>query len=502
MVVFFSTLPVRIEFQLIILATFLTLQISCSTKSEDLKQQPNILFIAVDDLRPELNCYGKRHIHSPNLDRLASRGVLFNRNYCQVPVCGASRASLLSGIRPAADRFIDFSTRLDEDFPGIASLPEYLKNHGYTTLSRGKIFHHANDQLDAWTEAPWSPPANNPDYGWFDYADSNSIRIIKQERTIAQPGNTNRTRGPAFEFPDVPDSAYRDGKLALKGVEDLQRLAREKKPFFLALGFWKPHLPFNAPRKYWDLYRDDNLPMSPNPFIPENAPKQAIHNSGELRNYALIPKNGPVSRDTAKLLTQGYYACISYTDAQIGKLLDALDKLQLTENTVVVLWGDHGWNLEDHTLWCKHANFESSMRAPLIISAPGYLQNKSTDALTEFIDIYPTICELVNLPLPQHLDGQSMIPLLQNSDQKFKDAIFSRFHDGESIKTDQYVYTEWIDTSNEQVVGRMLYDHKIDSLENRNVVEESAYAEVVDQLHERLHLMRKESQNKNSQILN
>ncbi|MBK8503512.1 MAG: sulfatase-like hydrolase/transferase [Saprospiraceae bacterium] len=215
--------------------------------------------------------------------------------------------------------------------------------------------------------------------------------------------------------------------------------------------------------------------MSPNAFVPQNAPAEAIHNSGELRNYALIPAKGPVSRDTARLLTQGYYACISYTDAQIGKLLDALERLKLKDNTIVILWGDHGWNLEDHTMWCKHANFESSMRAPLIISAPGYLKKQETRALTEFVDVYPTLCELANLSKPNHLDGESLVPLLENPHQNFKEAIFSRFHKGESIKTDQFVYTEWIDPENGAVIAKMLYDHAKDSLENINVVMDSAY---------------------------
>ncbi|MCB0688012.1 MAG: sulfatase [Saprospiraceae bacterium] len=476
---------------------------SCGLKEQaGEKTLPNILFIAVDDLRPELNCYGKSHIHSPNIDKLASRGVIFNRNYCQVPVCGASRASLLSGTRPTADRFVDFATRLDEDFPGIQSLPEYLKNQGYTTLSRGKIFHHANDQLDAWSETPWSPASGNPEYGWFDYADTNSLAIIKRAWASSPDSSRSRVRGPAFEYPDVEDSVYRDGKLALKGIQDLERLANDKKPFFLAIGFWKPHLPFNAPKKYWDLYNINTIPTSPNPFIPEDAPKNAIHNSGELRNYGLIPHTGPVSRDTAKLLTQGYYACISYTDAQIGKLLDAMDRLKLTENTIVVLWGDHGWNLEDHTLWCKHANFETSMRAPLIISAPGRTQNATSNALTEFVDIYPTICDLAGLKAPEHLDGMSLTPLLDHPDQTFKDFIFSRFHQGESIKTTDFVYTEWIDPKSEGTTARMLYDHRVDSLENKNVVDDPKYADIVKKLSTRLLERRNASALKKSGILN
>lgn len=465
-----------------------SLLFACQPEEKTPAPPPNILFIAVDDLRPELNCFGKSHIHSPNIDRLAASGMMFQRTYCQVPVCGASRASLLSGIRPTADRFVNYLTRLDQDYPGIPSLPRHFLDHGYTTLSRGKIFHHSDDQMDAWSEAPWSPQNHHADYGWFDYVDPRSIEVIRTHPDFGREGS--RVRGPAFESPDVADTAYKDGKLARQAVEDLQRLSQAGKPFFLAVGFWKPHLPFNAPKKYWDLYDPDSIPLSLNAFVPENAPDAAIHNSGELRNYALIPAQGPVSRDTARMLTHGYYASISYTDAQIGKLLDALDELGLRENTIVVLWGDHGWNLEDHTLWCKHANFESAMRAPLIISAPGYAGKRSTPSLTEFVDLYPTLCDLTGVPQPGHLQGKSLVPLLENPEQPFKEAIYSRFHQGESVKTDRFVYTEWVNPGEGAVYARMLYDHDSDPLENINVAERPEYESTVSELSQKLATMR------------
>ena len=464
-----------------------------SFEKQQLPQEtsPNILFIAVDDLRPELNCFGSSHMHTPHIDRLAAGGTIFTRTYCQVPVCGASRASLLSGIRPSANRFLTYHTRLEEDYPGVPSLPEFLKQQGYTTLSRGKIFHHANDQLDAWSEEPWNAPMQHAEYGWFDYVATSSLEVIRSHPKYVPGGEWRGIRGPAFESPDVPDSAYKDGKLALKAVVDLKRLAKQDQPFFLALGFLKPHLPFNAPQKYWDLYHPDSIPYTQSNFVPTNAPKAAIHNSGELRNYGLIPRRGPVSRDTARLLTQGYYACISYTDAQIGLVLDALEETGLADNTIVVLWGDHGWNLEDHTMWCKHANFETSMRAPLIIKAPNFTPRQQTQALTEFVDIYPTLVDLVGLPQPKHLQGESLVPLLENPDQSFKEAIYSRFHKGESIKTDRYVYTEWIDPQNQEVYDRMLYDHELDPLENENVAEEPGYRKIREELSEKLTLHRK-----------
>lgn len=467
---------------------------SCNSDQEPPAGPPNILFIAVDDLRPELGCFGQSHIHSPNIDRLAAGGTIFTRNYCQVPVCGASRASLLSGIRPTANRFVSFRTRLSEDYPGIPSLPEHFKNQGYHTASRGKIFHHNDDQEQAWSEPHWSPEGANPEYGWFDYVDSTSLAVIRQHPDYKPEGDWKGIRGPAFEFPDIEDDGYKDGKMAEHAVADIRRLAKGDNPFFLAVGFWKPHLPFNAPKKYWDMYDPETMPMSPSNFRPENAPDAAIHNSGELRNYGLIPARGPVSEDTAKLLTQGYYACISYTDAQIGKLLDELDNQGIVENTIVILWGDHGWNLQDHTMWCKHANFETSMRAPLIIRAPGHKKKQQTRALTEFVDIYPTLCDLAGIGKPGHLDGESLVPLLENPDQDFKDAIFSRFNRGESIKTDRYVYTEWIDPENKQIYARMLYDHSTDPLENKNIAESPEMSSVVEELSAQLAEMRITSQ--------
>ncbi|MEZ6046473.1 MAG: sulfatase [Planctomycetaceae bacterium] len=323
-------------------------------------EKPNILFIAVDDLRPELACYGAEQIHSPNIDRLADSGVLFERAYCMVPTCGASRASLMTGIRPTPDRFKNYLTRADHDTPGIKTLNTHFKDHGYFTLSLGKVFHHAEDNAQGWSEpavrwndvSMWQDPANQK---------------LHQERQKLGP----KSRGPAWEAADVPDDAYIDGKLANRAIKDLQRLSKQQEPFYLAVGFYKPHLPFNAPRKYWDLYDQNQIKLPKNYYVPEDAPAESIHNSGELRAYSNIPKTGPVSDETARNLIHGYYACVSYTDAQIGKVLDELDRLGLAENTIVVLWGDHGWNLGEHTLWCKHSCYETSLQIPLIVRAPG-----------------------------------------------------------------------------------------------------------------------------------
>ena len=411
---------------------------------------------------------------SPNIDRLASQGTLFNRAYCQIPVCGASRASLLTGLRPNRSRFLGYDTWADKDVPEALTLPQHFKNNGYYTISNGKIFHHQDDKLESWSELPWRP--RNPNSNWRDYVTEAAQRIATDHEN---------GRGPAFEQADVPDTAYFDGKIAAKTIADLQRLKKQDQPFFLAVGFLKPHLPFNAPSRYWDLYDPQNLPKASNPFPPENAPDAAIHNFGELRNYAGIPPEGALSKSIAKLMVHGYYACTSYTDAQIGKLLDTLEELDLADNTIVVLWGDHGWNLEEHGLWCKHCNFETSLRAPLLIKAPGLPAGQRTEALTEFIDIYPTLCDLAQLPEPGYLDGQSLVPVLSQSNTVGKEYVFSKFFDGFTVKNNHYRYTEWSEDDGE-VYARMLYDHQQDSLENVNIVDQPENKEIVRELQKQL----------------
>lgn len=442
--------------------------------------KPNVLFIAVDDLRPELRCYGKHHIHSPNIDRLARTGTLFERAYCMVPTCGASRASLMSGIRPAPKRFVNYLAWAEKDAPGKATLNTHFKANGYYTVSLGKIFHHRTDSAVGWSEPAWRPRG----VGWYQLPENQRLHT---ERQKDQSGG--RRRGPAYESADVDDEAYSDGVIARRAVRDLKRLSERDEPFFLAVGFLKPHLPFIAPKRYWDLYDENDIDLPENYHPPEDAPREALHTSGELRAYAGIPAKGPVDDETARKLIHGYYACVSYTDAQIGKLLDALDELELTENTVVVLWGDHGWNLGEHTLWCKHCCFETSMHVPLIVRAPGFAGGQRAPGLTEFIDIYPTLCELAGLELPQHLEGQSFVPLLRTPDQQWKTAAVGRFRQGDTIRTDHYRFTEYT-VAHRKFLARMLYDHRSDPGENRNVAEQPEVQTTVGQLTRELHAIR------------
>jgi len=438
-------------------------------------KNPNILFIAVDDLRPELGVYGAIHIQSPNIDRLANEGLMFTKAYCNVPVCGASRASLMTGIKPTKNRFVGFNTYAERDVPGAISLPKHFKDNGYYTISNGKVFHHKKDMIESWSEEPWRPKSDKKQ--GRGYLTPENLNIID---------SINDARAWPYEWADVKDEYYSDGKIANKTIEDLKRISAMGKPFFLAVGFMKPHLPFNAPKKYWDLYPEESIHLPDNYFVPENAPNVSIHNFGELRNYFGVPENGPVSDEMAKKLIRGYYACVSYTDAQIGKLLNSLDELDLRKNTIVILWGDHGWQLGEHSLWCKHSNFDIALRVPLIISAPGYKGGLKTNALAEYIDIYPTLTELTGLGKPEQLHGKSFVTLMKNPDQKFKETIYARFVYGESIKTERYLYTEWYNREGD-FDGRMLYDHQQDPNENMNISELPENKNLVDSLSKILH---------------
>ena len=438
--------------------------------------RPNVLFIAVDDLRPELGCYGQQQIHSPNIDRLAAGGVVFERAYCMVPTCGASRASLMTGIRPARDRFVNYLTWAEKDAPGITTMNTQFKRHGYYTVSNGKVFHHPQDNAEGWSEPAWRS-INAPTY-----------RLPENQQLASRRAKErgNRGRGPAYESAEVADNAYGDGVLAEKAIADLRRVAQMDGPFFMAVGFFKPHLPFVAPKKYWDLYDHDSIRIPDNYHPPKDAPKEAIHSSGELRSYAGVPATGPVSDEMAQNLIHGYYACVSYTDAQIGKLLDELDRLQLADDTIVVLWGDHGWNLGEHTLWCKHCCFETSMRIPLIVRAPGVKGGQRTAGLTESIDVYPSLCALAGLSLPDHLQGKSFAPLLENPALNWKPAAIGRYGNGDTIRGDQFRFTEYTDGQGKPI-SRMLYDHRADPGENVNLSEQTENREIGQSLAEDLH---------------
>ena len=423
----------------------------------------NILFIAVDDLRTELGCYGAQMVKSPNIDKLASNGVVFNRAYCNVPTCGASRTSLLTGLRPKRHRFVTYDTQKDKDAPDVVSLPMQFKNNGYTTISNGKVYHHKTDDASAWDEL-WHPKGLGQNY--------------KLDKNIKLA--TEGTHGMPFESADVKADAYFDAEIANKGIADLRKLKNSERSFFLAIGFKKPHLPFNAPKKYWDMYNRDDISLPENYVQPQSTPKKAFHKYGELRQYIGVKKQGHLSDEYAKSLIHGYYAAVSYVDAQIGKVLEELETLGLAKNTIVVLWGDHGWNLGEHKLWCKHCTFETSLHAPLILKVPGDTKGTNIDAITEFIDIYPSLCELTGIEKPAHLEGESFVPLIKSGKRK-KDYAVSKFKDAVTLIKGDLFYTEWIDNDG-KAYARMLFDHADDPLELDNLAEKGAHEEIVAQL--------------------
>jgi len=445
----------------------------------------NVLFIAVDDLRNELGCYGVRGIRLPNIDGLAARGTAFDRAYCQQAVCSPSRTSLLTGCRPDTTKVYDLVTHFRAHLPDVVTLPQHFKNRGYFTCSVGKIYHPGFDDELSWSEPP--AKASRPMY----FLEENRALVARKtaavaEKKFANPSaRSNATKGPAYECADVPDDAYSDGAIADAAIEMLQQA--KDKPFFLAIGFLKPHLPFVAPKKYWDLYRRDEIPMASNPYPPQDAPKLALTDWGELRAYEDIPRVGSLTDEQARMLKHGYYACVSYMDAQVGRVLAELDRLGLREHTVIVLWGDHGWKLGEHGAWCKHTNFENDTHAPLLCCSPRQkAPGRHTNGLVEFVDIYPSLCELAGLPLPSHLEGTSFAPLLNAPEQLWKTAAFSQYPRGGgvmgySMRTDRYRLTRWLNRDGSEA-ARDLYDHQNDPQEDVNVAERPENKALVEEL--------------------
>ncbi|MEA2736499.1 MAG: iduronate 2-sulfatase [Humisphaera sp.] len=456
-------------------------------------EKMNVLFIAVDDLRPaELGCYGSPHVKSPNIDALAKGGITFNRAYCQQAVCSPSRTSLMTGRRPDTTKIFDLETHFRDTIPDVVTLAQHFKNNGYHAQGFGKIYHGSlND------ERSWSVPHTSP--SGAAYGDPQIARDIQRRREeLTKKGITGRElnrrmKGPAWEAADVEDEKLPDGSTTAGAIKALGEV--KDKPFFLAVGFLKPHLPFVAPKKYFDLYPPaDQIELPENRTAPQNAPEFATTTFGELRGYAGMPKGDePVSDQQARELIRAYRACVSYTDAQIGKVLAELDRLKLRDNTIVILWGDHGWHLMEQGQWCKHTNFENATRAPLILSIPGHKNaGAKTDAFVEFVDIYPTLCDTAGLSKPDGLEGVSFLPLLDDPKRPWKSAAFSQYPRGQkamgySMRTDRYRYTEWqARDDSKQVLARELYDHQADPGETKNVAVEPNRAQTVKELSEQL----------------
>lgn len=396
--------------------------------------RPNVLFIAIDDLRPELGCYGLEIAVSPNLDALAADGLLFNRAYCQQAICRPSRASLMTGARPDTTGLYHNYVALRELQPDIVTLPQHFRAHGYETVYCGKVFHQGDtDEQFSWSREPvrWLRDVKKP-RGPYALPENNRMKAENLKEMLAKYGEAARrglASGPAYENADVPDHAYIDGYDTLRAIATMQQMVNEgDKPFFLALGFRKPHLNWTAPKKYWDLYDPAEIPMAEQTEAPENGAAMGLHASFELRTRAGIPKIGDFEPELARTLKHAYLACVSYVDAQIGKMIAALEEAGVRDNTIIIVWGDHGWHLGDMGVWGKATNYEIATRVPLIIWTPDMkTRGAKTDALVELVDMYPTLCELAGLPVPAHVEGHSFMPLLADPHQPWKKAAFSQY---------------------------------------------------------------------------
>lgn len=449
--------------------------------------RPNVLFIAVDDLKPALACMGDPHAKTPNIDRLASSGVVFTRAYCQQAVCSPSRSSLLTGRRPDTTRVFDLVTHFRTALPNVVTLPQYFKQNGYDVRGVGKIFHPGYNDPPSWS-APWE--------GTRGLAYGPKGRAIAEQRKAEARAkgqrDLTRVRGLPFEAPDIADDKLFDGWTAGRAIEVMRDQKGKSGPFFLAVGFVRPHLAFVSPKRYWDLYDPATLPMPASNDPPRGAPAFAYHSSGELRAYQGIPATGPVPPETARQLVHGYYAAVSYMDAQVGRVLDALRSEGLAENTVVILWGDHGWHLGDHGIWCKQTNYEQATHVPLVLSAPGKKgAGKKSPGFVEFVDIYPTLAELCGLAPPEGVEGHSFAPLLDDPGRPWKAAAFSQYPRGSrptgplmgyAVRTSRYRYVEWRKRGTTEVVARELYDEQTDPAEDQNVADDPANAGTVRDL--------------------
>ena len=518
-----------------ILILVLTLVIPAAAFAQ---KKPNIIFIAIDDLRPELGCYGSEVAITPNLDKLASGGLLFNRAYCQEAICSPSRASLMTGARPETIKIIENYSYFRDLNPDIVTLPQHFRSNGYETVYTGKIFHPGyTDEALSWSRQPVAAdkvlPRKVDLVGGYALPENQATFRKNKAEMVAKYGEAAKLglgNGPAYESADVPDNTYEDGyntDLAIATMKDMLKNGGGK-PFFLGLGFTKPHLNWVSPKRYWDLYDEAKLPLTTQPYGPTDGAAMGLHASFELRTRHGIPKEGDIDPEMARTLMHAYLACVSYVDAQIGRMIDALDEAGIRDNTIIVIWSDHGWHLGDMGIWGKATNYEIATRVPLIIWTPDMVdknRGKSTDALVELVDIYPTLCELSGLSQPSHLEGYSFAPLLKNPQMKWKKAAISQFPNpalrewaanplspgmretyfgplikevegriidqqkdhwdrdlfenhlmGYSMRTDRYRLIAWKDTRHpkDKPLYVELYDHQKDPAETRNVASTNA----------------------------
>lgn len=445
---------------------------SCKTQIENSGQTTpryNVLFIAVDDLRPQLNSYGKSGIISPHIDRLASQSLLFDRAYVQQAVCAPSRNGIMTGLRPDAIGIYDLSTFFRDSVPQVVTLSQHFKNNGYQAESMGKIYHRGHGNHD--DSLSWSRDS------WFPHSSQLDAQPITRGDTTGLEGSYPRIDGKKLPYyaTGVPEDNLADNRTLNHALERLEAL--QDTSFFMAVGFVKPHLPFVVPKRYWDRYDPATIGIPPR-TPPRGSPEYALTNFGELRKYHGIPAEGYLSDEQSVNLIHGYYAAVTYIDDLVGRLLDKLDELSLSDNTIVVLWGDHGWKLGEYGSWCKHTNYEYDTRIPLLLKVPGVTAGSRSNALVESVDVYPTLCELAGLDKPAHLQGSSMVPLIEDPDQSIKNTAWSQYPRkrnnislmGYAMRTGRYRYVRWVERNQPgNIIDRELYDHAEDPDETINL---------------------------------
>lgn len=475
---------------------------ACSEQEKE-RKRPNVLFVSIDDLRPSLGVYGDTIAITPNIDQLAAEGITFMEAFSQAAVCAPSRASLMTGLRPDSTRVWHLGDKFREINPETVTMPQYFSQFGYRTVNIGKIFHNYMPDSISWDE-PDLRPSRYLKKDWlkrdgetfYISEEVNRLQAIKRDSLLklrpvryADGWNT----GPAWEAADVHDSLYFDGAQTELAKKTLERLSRTDQPFYLGLGYFRPHLPFTAPKKYWDLYDREKIPLPANPEIPEGAPLFSMNSMYELRHYdgfghIAHPTEGvKISEDTTRLLRQGYYASVSYVDALLGDLIAHLKKLDLYESTIIVVWGDHGWKLGDHNSWGKMTNYNIDLKVPVILRFPGQeKRGVQTDAMIELVDLFPSLCDLAGIDIPQYMQGTSFVPLTKEPDLLWKKAVFSQFHrrpgvsaDGKrymgySLNTEKYHYIEWYGWNHKtgsrgELKGTELYDREKDPHETLNI---------------------------------
>lgn len=449
--------------------------------------RPNVLFIASDDMRPQLGCYGDPIVKSPNIDKLASRGMVFERSYVQQALCSPSRISMLSGRYPATTQIFEIGRTLRTTMPDITTLPQHFKNNGYDTRSIGKIYHVGIDD-----DASWTVPAVQAKKPRYSAATAESVRQYVaaakvRGEVLPQKGKGSRMSAvPAFEAVDCADGDLLDGDAANMGIDQLHEHAKTPdKPFFLAVGFANPHVPWISPKKYWDLYDPKTFPLATNEFVPKGAPVFAATSGNDFRSYRDVPQ-GPLPEDYKRQCLHGYYAAISYVDAQVGRLLTTLEETGLAKNTIVVFWSDHGYYMGEHTWWgAKHNNYEGATRNCFIVAVPGMkAAGTKTQALVQAVDIAPTLSELCGLPANSEFQGRSLKTILDDPRASVNDAAFSWYPKdgwlGVAMRTDKWRYVEW--TKKGQTVQRELYDMVRDKQNDVNVADKPEHVKVIESL--------------------